>query len=66
MIPEVAEVSANYNVPYTPPIMEYRQQVVKTVVRVNDQVQSEIIYTYDKYGRLVESVVRSHDIGLSV
>jgi hypothetical protein len=63
MIPEVAEVSANYNVPYTPPIMEYRQQTIKTTVTVNGEYQSEIVYTYDKYGRLVTTVVRSHLIG---
>jgi hypothetical protein len=63
MIPEVAEVSANYNVPYTPPIMEYRQQTVKAVVAVNGNYQSETVFTYDKYGRLVNTVVRSHMIG---
>ena len=63
MIPEVAEVSANYNVPYTPPIMEYRQQTVKATVTVNGEFQSETVYTYDKYGRLVDTVVRSHLIG---
>ena len=63
MIPEVAEVSANYNVPYTPPIMEYRQQTVNAVVAVNGNYQSETVFTYDKYGRLVNTVVRSHMIG---
>ena len=44
MIPEVAEVSANYNVPYTPPIMEYRQQTVKAVIKVNGEFQQETVY----------------------
>jgi hypothetical protein len=64
MIPEVAEVSANYNVPYTPPVMEYRQQTVKHVVTVNGSFQSETLYTYDKYGRLITTEVRTHQIGL--
>ncbi len=63
MIPEVAGVSANYNVPYTPPVMEYREQTVKHVVTVNGDFQSETFYTYDKYGRLITTEVRTHHIG---
>jgi len=63
MIPEVAGVSANYNVPYTPPVMEYRQQTVKAVIKVNGEFQQETVYTYDKYGRLVTTEVRSHLVG---
>jgi hypothetical protein len=43
--------------------MEYRQQTVKATVTVNGEYQSETVYTYDKYGRLVNTVVRSHLIG---
>jgi len=63
MIPEVAEIKTNYNVPYTPPIIEYSQQTVKTVIKVNGEFQQETVYTYDKYGRLVTTAVQSHMIG---
>ena len=42
--------------------VEYNTRTVKAVVRVNDNVQTEVIHTYDKNGNLITSVVRSHDI----
>jgi YD repeat-containing protein len=35
----------------------------KTVVRVTDNMQNETVLTYDKNGRLLETVTRKHDIG---
>ena len=38
--------------------IEYDTRTVKVTMKVNDDYQQETVYTYDKYGRLVNSVVR--------
>ncbi len=52
------EITATYPVQYNLPNIEYQ----KTVVKVNHDNQITIVYTYDKNGNLIESVVRSNDI----
>lgn len=49
--------------PYKTPNIQYDLTTVKSTVRVNKDTQETIVYTYDKYGRLVNSNVRSHLIG---
>lgn len=46
--------------------VEYDTRVVKATVRVNgvEDVQSETIYTYDKHGNLLTTVVREKNIAL--
>ena len=52
-------VNATYPVQYNKPNIEYQQITVK----VNGSEQSQTVYTYDKNGNLIETVVRRHDIG---
>ncbi len=52
------EIKATYPVTYNTPVMEYKKTTVKVV---HDQ-QIVTVVTYDKQGRLVETVVRSHNI----
>jgi YD repeat-containing protein len=52
------EINATYPVSYNRPTIEYQ----KTTVKVVQGEQQTMVYTYDKYGRLVETVVRSHNI----
>lgn len=42
--------------------IEYDTRTVKVTTKVNDDYQQETVYTYDKYGRLVNSVVRKDTI----
>lgn len=42
--------------------VEYDTRLVKTTVRINDNQQQEIVYTYDKYGRLLSSVINAKTI----
>lgn len=42
--------------------VEYDTRLVKTTVRINDNQQQEIVYTYDKYGRLLSSAVNAKTI----
>jgi len=46
--------------------VEYDTTVVKSTIRVNgaENVQSETIYTYDKYGNLLSTVVYKKNIAL--
>jgi hypothetical protein len=52
------EINATYPVTYNRPNIEYQ----KTTVTVVQDKQQTMVSTYDKYGRLVETVVRSHNI----
>ncbi len=56
-------ISARMTFPYKTPNIEYDLTTVKSTVRVKEDMQETIVYTYDKYGRLVNSNVRSHMIG---
>ena len=58
------EINASYPITYPDYFnkVEYDTRTVKAVVRVNDNIQTEVVYTYDKDGNLITSVVRSHDI----
>jgi len=53
------EINATLPV-YTPqyPNIQYKEISVK----VNGQIQSHTIFTYDSHGRLIETVVRKHEI----
>ena len=42
--------------------VEYDKRTVKVTTKVNDDYQQETVYTYDKYGRLINSVVRKDTI----
>ena len=42
--------------------IEYDTRTVKVTTKVNDDYQQETVYTYDKYGRLINSVVRKDTI----
>lgn len=42
--------------------IEYDTRVVKVATKVGDDYQQETVYTYDKYGRLLSTVVRKDDI----
>lgn len=53
------EINATIPVQYNKPNIEYQQITVK----VNGQQQSQTVYTYDKYGNLIKTVVRTHNIG---
>lgn len=53
------EISATYPVQYNKPNMEYQ----KVTIKVNNEKQTEIVYTYNKHGHLIETVVRNHEIG---
>lgn len=54
------EINATYPVQYNTPNIEYQ----KTTVKVNMNEQQTTVYTYDKNGNLIETVVRSHNIGI--
>jgi hypothetical protein len=57
-------ISTRMSFPYKTPNIEYDQITVKAVVRVNGDTQQTITYTYDSKGYLVQSIVRSHLIGV--
>lgn len=54
------EIQATIPIQYNKPNIEYQQITVK----VNGSEQSQTVYTYDKQGNLLETVIRRHDIGL--
>ena len=47
------EISATIPVQYNKPNIEYQQTTIKTVIRINDTQQQEILYTYNKNGQLI-------------
>jgi len=57
-------ISTRMSFPYKTPNIEYDERTVKAVVRVNGDTQQNITYTYDNKGYLVQSIVRSHLIGV--
>ena len=52
------EIQATIPVQYNKPNIEYQQ----TIVKVNKGCQTTHVYTYDKHGHLVQTVVRNHEI----
>ena len=63
MIEGIAQV---VRVPHNPPPVDYEKEqgYVKTSVKVEDEVQEVSTYIYDKFGRLVTTTIKSHDIGV--
>ena len=63
MIEGIAQV---VRVPHNPPPVDYEKEqgYVKTSVRVKDETQEVATYIYDKFGRLVTTTIKSHDIGV--
>ncbi len=57
-------ISKIVKVPYSPPPKDEQETFVKTSVRVKENTQEVATYIYDKYGRLVTTIVKSHDIGV--
>ena len=58
-------ISQVVRVPHNPPPVDYgkEQGYVKTSVKVKDETQEVYTYIYDKFGRLVTTTIKSHDIG---
>jgi uncharacterized membrane protein len=44
---------------------QYQEAVIKAVIRINDTQQQEILYTYNKKGQLINSVVHKHEISIA-
>ena len=44
---------------------QYQEAVIKAVIRINDTHQQEILYTYNKNGQLINSVVHKHEISIA-
>ena len=59
-------ISQVVRVPHKPLPVDYEKEqgYVKTSVRVKDEVQEVATYIYDKFGRLVTTTIKSHDIGV--
>ena len=58
---EIPPVNTSYAITYDPmkgKVIEYKQITVK----VNKGCQTTHVYTYDKHGHLVQTVVRNHEI----
>ena len=53
------EIQATLPVYYNKPNIQYEQ----LTVTVNGNKQTQTVYTYDKFGNLIETVMRSHKIG---
>jgi len=58
-------ISQVVRVPINPLPVDYEkeQRYVKTTVSVKDETQEVATYIYDKFGRLVTTNIKSHDIG---
>ncbi len=44
--------------------IEYQEVTVKTTIRVSNDQQTEATYTYDKNGRLIDTVIYKRDIAI--
>jgi len=44
---------------------QYQEAVIKAVIRINDTHQQETLYTYNRRGQLINSVVHKHEIGIA-
>lgn len=58
-------ISQVVRVPHNPLPVDYEKEqgYVKTSIRVKEETQEVATYIYDKYGRLVTTTIKSHDIG---
>ena len=58
------EISATYPITYPDyfPKVEYDTRVIKSTIRIGDNEQQEVVYTYDKYGMLISSVINAKTI----
>jgi len=58
-------ISQVVRVPHNPLPVDYEKEqgYVKTSVKVKDETQEVSTYIYDKFGRLVTTTIKSHDIG---
>ena len=54
---QIRPIDAVYSQPYKN--IEYQQ----TVVKVIGNNQTETVFTYNKYGNIIETVIRNHVIG---
>ena len=63
---EIPPVATSTPIPSYFNKVEYDTTVVKSTIRVNgaENVQSETIYTYDKHGNLLSTVVYKKNIAL--
>ena len=59
-------ISQVVRVPHNPLPVDYEKEqgYVKTSVKVKDETQEVSTYIYDKFGRLVTTTIKSHDIGI--
>ena len=59
-------ISQVVRVPHNPLPVDYEKEqgYVKISVKVKDETQEVTTYIYDKYGRLVTTTIKSHDIGV--
>ena len=46
-------------------VEQSKEAVIKAVVRINDTHQQETLYTYNRRGQLISSVVHKHRIGIA-
>ena len=58
---EITPISPVLNPPFANKI-DYDLRTVKVTTKVSNDYQQETVYTYDKYGRLMNSVVRKDTI----
>ena len=58
------EITATYPAVYPNyfPKVEYDTRVIKATVRINGNEQIETVYTYDKHGNLISSVLNPKTI----
>ena len=59
-------ISQVVRVPHNPLPVDYEKEqgYVKISGKVKDETQEVATYIYDKYGRLVTTTIKSHDIGV--
>ena len=58
---EIPPVNASYAITYDPmkgKVMEYKQ----IIITVNGNQQTQTVYTYNKHGNLIETVIKNHEI----
>ena len=53
---EIRPITAVYSPPYKN--IEYQ----KTTIRIVNNQQIETVFTYNKYGNLIETVIKNHEI----
>jgi len=65
MVSMIEGISQVVRFPHNPLPVDYEKEqgYVKTSVKVKDETQEVATYIYDKFGRLVTTTIKSHDIG---